>query len=89
MAEDWVKDARSEAKAEFNTPSEVEKELGALKESQSKLSKQLKKAIRARDNAEAGLKNAKMQTEKQSKQLHYFEINLATKKQLEIGRAHV
>ena len=38
MAEDWVKDARSEAKAEFNARSEVEKELGALKENQAKLS---------------------------------------------------
>ena len=30
VAEDWVKDARSEAKVEFNARSEVEKELGTL-----------------------------------------------------------
>ena len=42
MAEDWVKDARNEAKAEFNATSEVEKEVGNLKEEQAKLSKQLK-----------------------------------------------
>ena len=82
MVEDWVKDACSEAKAEFNARSEVEKELGALKEGQAKLSEQLKEAVRARDSSEAELKNAKMQAEKQRKQLHYSKINLATEKQL-------
>ena len=48
MAEDWVKDARNEAKAEFNATSEVEKEVGNLKEEQAKLSEQLKEAIRQR-----------------------------------------
>ena len=76
MVEDWVKDACSEAKAEFNARSEVERELGALKEGQAKLSKQLKEAVRARDSSEAKLKNAEMQAEKQRKQLHYTEINL-------------
>ena len=38
MAEEWVKDARSEAKAEFDARSEVEKEVGKLKEDQAKLS---------------------------------------------------
>ena len=61
MAEDWVKDTRSEAKAEFNAWSEVEKELGTLKEGQAKLSEQLKEAVRARDSSEAGLKNAEKQ----------------------------
>ena len=82
VAEDWVKDARSKAKVEFNARSEVEKELGALKENQAKLSEQLKKAVRARDSSEAGLKTVEKQAEKQRKQLHYTEINLATKKQL-------
>ena len=53
MVEDWVKDACSEAKAEFNARSEVEKELGALKEGQAKLSEQLKEAVRARDSSGA------------------------------------
>ena len=82
MPEDWVKDAHSEAKAEFNARLEVEKELGALKENQAKLSKQLKEAVRARDSSEAGLKNAEKQAKEQRKQLHYTEINLATEKQL-------
>ena len=67
---------------EFNARSEVKKEVGALKEGQEKLSKQLKKAVRARDNSEVGLKNAEMQAEKQCKQWHYTKINLATEKQL-------
>ena len=57
MAEDWVKDARNEAKAEFNARSEVEKEVGNLKEDQVKPSEQLKETVRARDSSEAGLKN--------------------------------
>ena len=82
MAEDWVKDARSEAKAEFNARSEIEKKVSNLKEDQAKLSEQLKEAIRVRDSFEAGLKNAEKQAEEQRKQLHYTEINLATEKQL-------
>ena len=82
MAEDWVKDARSGAKMEFNARFEVEKEVGNLKEDQAKLFEKLKKVVRAKDSFEAGLKNAKKQAEEQHKQLHYTEINLATEKQL-------
>ena len=82
MAEDWVKDARSEARAAFDARSKVEVELGALKENQSKLAEQLKEAIRTRDSSEAGLKTTEKQTEDLCKQLHYTEINMATEKQL-------
>ena len=82
VAEEWAKDARNEAKAEFDAQSEVEKEVGNLKEDQAKLSEQLKEAIRARDSSKAGLKNAEKQVEEQRKQLHYIQINLATEKQL-------
>ena len=67
MVEDWVKDVRSKARAAFDAPSEVEIELGALKEGQAKLAKQLKEAVRARDSSEAGLKNAEKQAEEQHK----------------------
>ena len=56
MTEDWVKGARSEASAAFDARSEVEVELGALKENHSKLAEQLKEAVRARDSAEAALR---------------------------------
>ena len=63
MAEEWVKNARSEAKAAFNARSEVEVELSALKENHSKMAEQLKEAIKARDSAEAGLKTTEKQFE--------------------------
>ena len=82
MGEEWVKNARSEAKAAFDAQSEVEVELGALKENHSKMTEQLKEAIKARDSAEASLKTTEKQFEDIRKQLHYTEINMATEKQL-------
>ena len=81
MVEEWVKNARGEAKAALDARSEVEVELGALKENHTKMSKQLKEAVRVRDSAEAGLKTMERQFEKVRKQLHYTEINMATEKQ--------
>ena len=46
MAEEWVKSARSEARAAFDARFEVEVKLGALKENQSKMAEQLKEAVR-------------------------------------------
>ena len=63
MAEDWVKGARSEARAAFGARSEVEVELGALKENHSNLAEQVKEVVRARDSAEAGLKTTEKQFE--------------------------
>ena len=63
MAEDWVKGARSEDKAAFDARFKVEVELGALKENHSKLAKQLKEAVWARDSVEAGLKTTEKQFE--------------------------
>ena len=82
MVEDWVKSARSEAKAAFNARSEVEVELGTLKENHYKMVEQLKEAVRARDSTEVGLKTTEKQFEDIRKQLHYTKINLATEKQL-------
>ena len=63
MAEEWVKNAHSEAKAAFDARSKVEVELGALKENHSKMAEQLKEAVRARDSTEAGLKTTEKQFE--------------------------
>ena len=82
MAEEWVKNARNESRAAFNARSEVEVEIGALKENHSKMAEKLKEAIRARDSVEAGLKTTEKQFEDMQKQLHYTEINMATEKQL-------
>ena len=82
MAEEWVKNARSEARAAFNARSEVKVEPGALKENHSKMAEQLKEVVRARDSTEAGLKTTEKQFEDIRKQLHYTKINMATEKQL-------
>ena len=77
-----MKNARNEARAAFDARFEVEVELGTLKENHFKIAEQLKEAVRARDSAEAGLKTTEKQLEDIRKQLHYTEINMATKKQL-------
>ena len=82
MAEEWVKNARGEARIALDAWSEMEVELGTLKENHAKMAEQLKEAVRARDNAEAGLKTTERQFEEVRKQLHYTEINMATEKQL-------
>ena len=58
-----MKNARSEARVALDARSEVEVELGALKENHSKMAKQLKEAVKARDSAEAGLKTTEKQFE--------------------------
>ena len=82
MAENWVNDARNEARAAFDARFKVEVELGVLKEKQSKLVEQMKEEVRAKDSTEAGLKTTEKQFEDICKQLHYNEINLVTEKQL-------
>ena len=82
MAEEWVKNARSKARAAMDARSETEVELGALKENHAKMAEQLKEAVRARDSAEAGLKTTERQFEEVRKNLHYTEINLAAEKQM-------
>ena len=77
-----MKNARSEVRAAFDARSEMEVKLGALKENHSKMVEQLKEAVKARDSAETGLKTTEKQFEDIWKQLHYTEINMATKKQL-------
>ena len=83
-----MKNARSEARVAFDTRSEVEVELGALKENHSKMAEQLKEAVRARDSAEAGLKTTEKQFKDIRKQLHYIEIRqLVTELREELRKA--
>ena len=81
VAEEWVKNARDEVKAEANSRLEVEKALEALKEEHAQLSEKLKEANKAHLSAEVGLKSMERQIEDQRQQLHITEINLATEKQ--------
>ena len=82
MAGEWVKNSRSETRLALDAQAEAEAQLGALKEKQAKMAEQVKEALRARDNAEAGLKTTEKQVEEIRKELHYSEINLATEKQM-------
>ena len=58
-----MKNARGEARATLDARSEVEVELGALKENHAKMVEQLKEAVRAIDSVEAGLKTTEKQFE--------------------------
>ena len=64
VAEEWVKDARNQVKAEAYSHAEVEKSLKALKQEKAELTDKLVEAERACSNAEAGLKIAERQAEK-------------------------
>ena len=77
-----MKNARGEIRVALDAQAEVEAELGALKEKQAKMAEYLKEAVKARDSADAGLKMTERQFEEVRKELHYFEINLATEKQM-------
>ena len=51
-----MKNACGETRVALDARAAVETELGALKEKHAKMAEQLKKAVRARDSAEASLK---------------------------------
>nr|XP_023916092.1 tropomyosin alpha-1 chain-like [Quercus suber] len=82
VAEEWVKDACNEARAEAQSRSEVEKTLGNLRQDQDRLFEKLKEAIKAKDSADAGFKIVEKQAEDQLQKLHIIEIDLATERQL-------
>ena len=79
VAEEWVRNAHDEVKAEAHSHFEIEKALRALKE-HTQLFEKLKEVDKARLSAEAGLKTAKRQAEDQRQNLHITKINLVTEK---------
>ena len=82
MAEEWVKNSRSETRVALDARDAAEAQLGALKDKQAQMAEQVKQALRDKDSVEAGLKTTERQAEDLRKELHYCEINLATKKQM-------
>ena len=82
MAEEWVKNSRSETRVALDARDAVEAQLGALKDKQAQMAEQVKQALRDKDSAEAGLKTTERQVKDLRKELHYCEINLATEKQM-------
>ena len=63
MAEEWVRNAHDEIKAEAHSRFEVEKAFGALKDEHAQLSEKLKEVDKACLSAEAGLKTTERQME--------------------------
>ena len=82
VAEEWVKNSRSETRVTLDARDAAEAQLGALKDKQAQMAEQVKQALKEKDSAEAGLKTTKRQDEDLRKELHYCEINLATEKQM-------
>ena len=82
MAEEWVKNSRSETRVALDARDTAEAQLGALKDKQAQMAEQVKQALRDKDSAKAGLKTTERQAEDLRKELHYCEINLATEKQM-------
>ena len=58
MAEEWVKDARNEARLAYNLRAKTSKALGAAEQKNKELTTKLVTKDRRRKSAEAGLKNA-------------------------------
>ena len=56
MIEEWVKNSREETRAAHDARETVEAQLGALKDKQAQMAKEVKQALKAKASAEAGLK---------------------------------
>ena len=82
MAKEWVRNSHSKIRVALDARDIAEAQLGTLKDKQAQMAEQVKDALRQKDSAEAGLKTTERQVEDIHKELHYCEINLATKKQM-------
>ncbi|KAL0013581.1 hypothetical protein SO802_000650 [Lithocarpus litseifolius] len=81
VAEECIKRAHEDTKAEVHLRLEAERQLGTLRQERANLYGKLKKVEKARLSAQTGLKTVERQAEDQRQQLHVTEINLATEKQ--------
>ena len=81
MAEEWVKNSREETRAAYDARETAEAHLGALKDKQAQMADQVKQALKEKASAEVDLKMTEKQAEGLRKELHYYEINLATEGQ--------
>ena len=82
MAEEWLKNSRSEMKVALDARDAAEAQLGALKDKQAQMAEQVKQALRDKNSVEVSLKTTERQAEDLRKELHYCEINLAIEKQM-------
>ena len=77
-----MKNSREETRAAHNARETAEAHLNALKDKQSQMADQVKKALQDKASAEAGLKTTEKQAESLRSELHLCEINLETEKQM-------
>ena len=75
-----MKNSREETRAAHNAQETAEANLGALKDKQAQMADQVKQALQEKASAEAGLKTTEKQAKGLREELHYCEINLATKR---------
>ena len=78
--EEWVKDARNEARLADNLRVEASKSLTVVEGRNKELALKLATADRDRMSVKAGLRNTEAQTEEQRQRLHYTKIELAMAK---------
>ena len=81
VVEEWVKDARNDARVEANLRAETNKALGTFEQKNKELNSKLVAEERAHLSAEVGLKNARDQAEDQRKRLYHTKIELTTTRQ--------
>ena len=81
VAEEWVKDARNEARVEANLCAKANRALGATKQDNEELTTKLTTEEKVRKSAKTNLKNAQDEAEDQHKKLYHTEIKLAIEKQ--------
>ena len=77
-----MKNSREETRAAHDARETAEAHLNALKDKQSQMADQVKKALKDKASAEAGLKTTEKQAESLRSELHLCEINLETEKQV-------
>ena len=56
VAKEWVKNSCSEMRVALDARDAAEAQLGALKDKQAQMAKQVKQALREKESVEAGLK---------------------------------
>ena len=73
-----MKSASNKLDVETQNRHDIEKALGVVNHEKTQLAEKLKAVERARQNAEAELKNAKAQAKDQCKELYTTQLNLTT-----------
>ena len=82
VVEEWAKRCRDETKAAHQARETAEDHLSVLRTQQKQLAEHVKKAVQDKASAEAGLKTIEKQAETLRSELHLYEINLATERQV-------